>query len=185
MSSLVITVKSPDTATTLRSQLVKQTGAGAHQAAILSKYFHSIAGGVKSASFEVNTASAHPVKATGTLTLTYASIVDNNTMTIGKTTLTWKTTAPANENEVRKITDLATTAANLVTAINAHSVLGNILTATNVAGVVTVTCKSAGEIGNQIALSSSNGTGTAVSGAYMAGGTGGPTGTAASFARGY
>ncbi len=184
MSSLVITVKSPDTATTLRSQLVKETGAGAHQAAILSNYFHSIAGGVKSASFEVNTGTASPVAASGTLTLTYASISANDTMVIGKTTLTWKTGAPANENEVRKQTDLATTAENLVVAINAHSVLGNIVVASRSAGVVTITCKVQGEIGNQIALSSSA-AGAVASAAYLASGAGGAIGTAVSFSRGY
>jgi phage tail sheath gpL-like len=105
-------------------------------------------------------------------------------MVIGKTTLTWKTGAPANENEVRKQTDLATTAENLVVAINAHSVLGNIVVASRSAGVVTITCKVQGEIGNQIALSSSA-AGAVASAAYLASGAGGAIGTAVSFSRGY
>jgi len=184
MSSLVVTVKSPDTAATLRSQFVKETGAGAHQAALLANYFHSIAGGVKSASFEVNTGTANPVAASGTLTLTFASIVANDTMTIGKTVLTWKTTAPANENEVQKLTDASISAANLVTAINAHSVLSGIVLASNVAGVVTITCKVQGEIGNQLALSSSS-AGAVASATYLASGAGGALGTAVSFSRGF
>lgn len=185
MSTLTIVIKSPDAAATLRTQLQKQAGSAVLECQNLANYFVSLAGGIKSAQFEVNSASASPVKASGTLTLTYASIAANDTFSVGKTQFTWKTGAPASENEVRKITDLATTAANLVTAINAHSVVGNIVTASNVAGVVTVTAKQAGEIGNQIALVSSNGTGTAVSASYLASGAGGATGTAVSYSRGY
>ena len=184
MSSLVIIVKSPDTATTLRSQLLKQAGAGSQQAALLSTYFHAIAGGVKSAAFRVSTGTANPVAASGTLTLTYASIVANDTMIIGKTTLTWVTGAPANESQVRKITDLTTTAENLVVAINAHSVLSKVVTATRSAGVVTIACKVQGEIGNQLPLSSSS-AGAVASASYLASGAGGALDTPVDFARGF
>ena len=183
MSTLQITIKSPDTAATLRSQFQKDSSASSLEASVLANYFQSIASGTKSAQFEVNTASAHPVKASGTLTLTYASINASDTMIIGKTTLTWKTTAPVNENEVRKQTDLATTAANLVVAINAHSVLSGIVVASRSAGVVTIQCKHAGEIGNQIALSSSA-AGAVASASYLASGAGALR-TGVSYSRGY
>ncbi len=183
MSTLQITIKSPDTAATLRSQFQKDSSASSLEAAVLANYFQALASGTKSAQFEVNTASAHPVKASGTLTLTYASILDTHTMTIGKTTLTWTTSAPANESQVRKITDLNTTAANLVTAINSHSVLSGIVVASRVAGVVTIQCKHAGEIGNQIALSSSA-AGAVASASYLASGAG-ALGTGVSYSRGY
>ena len=185
MSTLQITIKSPDTAATLRSQFQKDSSASSLEASVLANYFQSIASGTKSAQFEVNTASAHPVKASGTLTIVYSSVAANDTFSIGKTQFTWKTGAPANESEVRKQTDLSVTVANLVAAINAHSVVGNIVTASAVAGVVTITAKVAGEIGNQIALVSSNAGGTAVSAAYLASGAGGGTGTSTSYSRGY
>lgn len=183
MSSLVITIKSPETSTTLINQLVKQSANAAQECVLLGNYFNSLGAGVKIASFEVSTASASPVKASATLTLTYASIANNDTCVIGATTLTAVTGTPANESQFKKEVDLATTTANLVTVINAHTVLGNIVTASNVAGVVTIQCKVAGEIGNALKLTGS--TGMVASATYLASGAGGGTSTAVSYSRGY
>lgn len=183
MSSLVITVKSPETSATLLSQLVAQSANGAQECVLLGNYFSALAAGVKIASFEVNTAAASPVKASGTLTLVYASISNNDTCVIGATTLTAVTGTPANENQFKKETDLATTVTNFLAAIAAHSVLKGIVTATAVAGVVTITCKVSGEIGNAVKLTGS--TGITASAAYLASGAGGGTGTAVSYSRGY
>jgi phage tail sheath gpL-like len=184
MSSVVITISSPKSQQTLINDIQQSSSLATAETVKLSNWFRSIGSGTESANITVNTSSASPVAASGTLTLTYASITANDTMVIGKTTLTWKTGAPANESEVRKITDLATTAENLVVAINAHSVLGNIVVASRVAGVVTITAKVKGEIGNQLPLSSSA-AGAVASATYLASGAGGATGTAVSYSLGY
>jgi phage tail sheath gpL-like len=185
MSTLQITIKSPDTAATLRSQFQKNSSSSSLEASVLANYFQSIASGTKSAQFEVNTASAHPVKASGTITATYASVANNDTVTIAGVVFTCVTGTPSGEAQYKKETDGPTTIQNLLVKVNAHSTIGNIITASRSGSVLTLTAKVAGEIGNFLSLASSNGTGQAVSGTYLASGAGGGTGTSTSYSRGY
>lgn len=75
-------------------------------------------------------------------------------------------------------------ASRLEIAINAHSVASTIVSASTVLAVVTVTAKQKGVIGNFVVASSSGGTITVTGSGYLAGGTGGATSTAISYARG-
>lgn len=118
--------------------------------------------------------TADAVQASGTITL--ASVLANDTVTIGKTTLTAKA-SPATEDEFSQAGTDTQDAASLASKINAHSVLGKVVYATSSAGVVTVTCVVPGLIGNQLALASSNGGRLAVSAAYMTSGAGGQSNT--------
>lgn len=121
------------------------------------------------------------VQASGTITC--ASVAADDTVTIGKTTLTAKA-SPASEDEFDQSGTDTADGADLAAVINAHSVLSKFVYATASAGVVTVTAHQAGSVGNHIALSSSNGTRLAVSGSgYLASGAGGCESVPATFGR--
>ena len=139
-----------------------------------------VAIGAVQATIDVQSSSDNPVAASGTLTLTSAIATD--AVTIGKTTLTASST-PANENqwEIDGASDTLD-AASLAAAINAHSALSLIVTATSAAEVVTITAKQKGVLGNYIALSSADAT-IVASATYLASGAGGSTNAAVSIAR--
>lgn len=97
--------------------------------------------------------------ATGTITL--SSHVATDTVTVGTVTLTCDTDYAEGGDDTE-------TADNLATAINAHATLGALVIASADTGVVTLTAKVPGLIGNQIALAiSAHGS---VSASYMASG---------------
>jgi hypothetical protein len=95
----------------------------------------------------------------------------NDTLVIGGTTLTNKTT-PANESEFADAATDALLAASVVACINAHSVLSKIVWAavtTSASGIITVYCKHPGPIGNLVTLAET-GNGFTLGGAALASG---------------
>jgi phage tail sheath gpL-like len=130
-----------------------------------------LAAGAQVGSVTTSVSTSDPVAASGTITL--ATVSADDTVTIGKTTLTAKA-SPSGEDQFSQAGTDTVDAAGLVTKINAHSVLGKLVFASSSAGVVTVTAHAKGSVGNHIALTSSNGTRLAVTGSgYLASGTGG------------
>ncbi len=180
-TSFVITISTPLTNAQMNDKYLLSSTVPRNECTALSQLFKRIGDGLTSASFDVQYGSAAPVRATNTLTLTYASIANLDTVVIAGTTLTCVTGAPANENQFRKITDLATTAQNLVNCVNVHSVLSKLMVASRVAGVVTLTMLTPGAIGNQAPLVGS--TGMVVGAALFANGAGGATSTVVSYVR--
>lgn len=89
-----------------------------------------------------------------TITITFANITAGETIVIGTTTLAWAVAA-ANEDEVTIGADLAAATTNLTAAINVHSDLRGIFSATGVTatGIVTVTYLGDPRIGRLIGLS--------------------------------
>lgn len=168
-SSLVVTISSEESQS-LNQQLHQLSGQPKRNMLELSQLFKDLASHRRRGTISIQTASAAPVAASGTITI--ASIQADDTVTIGKTTLTGKS-SPSGENQFDSDGSDTVVAEALVAKINAHSVLSLLVVASNVAGVVTITCLTKGEIGNHIALASSNGTRLAVSAAYLASGTGG------------
>lgn len=75
----------------------------------------------------------------------------DGTITIGGVVLTAKA-SPANENEFAAGSDAATAATGLAAAINAHSALVGLVTASAAAGVVTIASAVPGRIGNLITV---------------------------------
>ena len=125
--------------------------------------------------------SAAAVAASGTLTL--ASVIATDAITIGTTTFTFTSTPTlATDVEVDGATN-ADDAAALAAAINAHPTVSQIVTASAASAVVTVRAKQKGVVGNFIPLSSADATITA-SGAFLTGGTGGATTAAVTYACG-
>ncbi len=91
-----------------------------------------------------------PARQVVTIT-SYANLIatSNDTLKIGATTFTFKG-SPSTEAEVGALTNNDTTAANLVTKINAHSVAGLLFVATAVTNVVTITAKNNATVGSTI-----------------------------------
>lgn len=87
-----------------------------------------------------------------TATCTQASIVADDTVVIGNVTLTWKSSA-ANENQVTIGASDTAAAANLAAAINAHSKLSGLVSASSSSGVCTITYPGADRTAALIGLS--------------------------------
>lgn len=133
----------------------------------LSHLFKRFTAGLANGKFQVNV-DASVAKASGTLTC--ASVSDADTCVIGGVTLTAKTSPSGQSQWLRGVSDSADAAA-LVACVNAHTSLAGMVTASNLAGVVTVSAFASGAIGNGISLV---GTATrmAASAANLAGGSG-------------
>ncbi len=91
-----------------------------------------------------------PARQVVTIT-SYANLVatSDDTLKIGATTFTFKASASL-EGEVAAVTNNNTTAANLVTKINAHSVAGLLFKATASNAIVTITAKNNATLGSTI-----------------------------------
>lgn len=95
--------------------------------------------------------------ATGTITVTnYANLVSgtDDSVTIGGVVFTAQTGAVTPGGATfQAATDNATTAASLAAQINAHSVVGSLVTAVAVGAVITLTADDTGVTGNEIDVS--------------------------------
>lgn len=171
MSTITFTVKSEESQAVLQDRH-QRSGSDSEMAIAAMHLFSDLSSGSRRASVDIQTGSADPVAASGTLTL--VSAIATDAITVGSETFTF-TSTPSTENdvEVDGATD-ADDASALAAAINAHSVASQIVTASALSNVVTITAKQKGVVGNFINLSSADGTITA-SGANLTGGTGGVT----------
>lgn len=106
-------------------------------------------------------ATTDGVKASGTITFA-ANPTADDTITVGTTTLTFKSADPG-ENEVLIGSDVAATIDNVIAA------LPDSVTGAKSSGVLTITAVAAGTAGNSIALAKS-GSDITVSGATLTGG---------------
>jgi hypothetical protein len=82
-------------------------------------------------------------------TVTFASLANDNTITLGGTVFTAKTSGAAGAVQFNLGADDTEAAANAVVVINAHTTIGTIVTATSDGAVITLTAKESGAIGNQ------------------------------------
>jgi phage tail sheath gpL-like len=168
MSTLVLTIDAELTAGTLSDAL----GSNREQAlAAVGRILQGVEGGAYNAAVTIGLGTSDPVRASGTMTIVYASLAANDTVAVAGQTLTCVTSAPS-ANQFRKETDGTVTAANLAAAINAATTSAARVSATSSGVVVTVRAHNAGTAGNLIALTSS-GAGVTLSGANLASGAGG------------
>lgn len=165
MSTVSVTIKTPKSYTNFN-----KSGQGKENLVRLINLLSGAVVGAHVGDVYVSGSTSDPVAASGTLTLTSAIATD--AVTIGKTTLTASST-PANENQW-EIDGASNTldAASLAAAINAHSALSLIVSASSATNVVTITALQKGVIGNYIALSSADAT-IVASATYLASGAGG------------
>ena len=78
------------------------------------------------------------VRPTATATFGTADVANDDTISIGGVTFTWKA-APANESQIQTSTTEATAASRFAAAVNAHSKLKGLVNASAPSAVVTVT----------------------------------------------
>jgi hypothetical protein len=180
-SSLVITLKMNRAQGDL-TRYKLDTSTPRTQCITLETLFKRLASGTETASFDVQTAAAAPVRATNTLTLTYAGISNNDTVVIAGTTLTCVTGTPSGFTQFKKQTDATVTATNLVAAVTGNTTLNKLMTAASVAGVVTLTLLTPGVVGNQVPLVGS--AGIVVGAAAFANGAGGYETAVVNYSRG-
>jgi phage tail sheath gpL-like len=152
----------------------------------LSNLFKKLASGAISGSIIAQKAAVAAVRASGTITTIYADLAANDTVTIAGITITCVTGTPSGFTQWKKVTDLATTSANLAAAINGLTTLNIYVSATSAAGVVTITANQAGVVGNLITLAknAATPTGLAVSAAALASGAGGASSAPVTYSRG-
>jgi hypothetical protein len=153
------------------------TGTDARDKALnLASAIKAMAGGVRNGSI---ISHVDAVRATGTITITYAKLIATDTIKIGATTLTCKTSDANGTTEFLKVGNATDTATSLCACINANTTLSTFLTATSALGVVTIVCKQPGLIGNAIGLAATEGTAEAMaeSAANLASGTNGTVST--------
>lgn len=177
MSTIVVTIKTNEADATQFAQ----AGQPHRCLTNVRNALEAIATGSKLGGVDVQVSAADPVRASGTLTTVYATIVNGSTIVIGGTTLTCVTGTPnVDYSEFKKVTDLATTIANMAAAINGHATTSKLVSAAVTStGVVTVTAHAAGTVGNQITLV--GGTGVTAGAANLASGAGGAGSRAVSY----
>lgn len=182
MSSIVIVVKSDKAQATINGRMRLDTTEPRKVANALSNFFHSAAGGLENCSITVQSSATDPVRASGTATVAYATLIATDTVTIGGQVLTCVTGTPTTA-QYKKETDGTVTAVNLAAAINAHATLSQIVSATSALAVVTISANVSGVIGNLVATVSS-GLGVVMGAAVLASGAGGATNPIISYSRG-
>jgi hypothetical protein len=139
--------------------------------------------GIKSGSIlgsvDVHYVAASPVAASATVTLTYANIDADDTVTVANTVLTAKASGANGTTQFNKETDATVTATNLAACINANTTLNKFVSASSAAGVVTITSLVKGVVGNGLALATSDATAFAL--VAFASGAGGQNGAPVSY----
>lgn len=158
------------------------TTAGKHQSLInMAQLLKGLSAGATLATVYASVSSADPVAASATATC--ASVSNADTITVAGTVLTAKTSPSGSAEWARGVSDTADGDA-LAACINANATVSQYVTASNAAGVVTITANCKGVVGNLITLVSSNGTRLAVTGSgKLASGAGGVTAAPTTFGR--
>ena len=166
--SLIVTTESVD------SKLLGNAGSARESVNNVLNLLQAMLGGNENGKIDATLVQGTaPAAASGTVVLTYASIANNDTVTLGNTVLTCVTAAPSGA-QFQKVTDGPTTATNLAALINSNATTSALFSATAVSSTVTITCLQKGVLGNAVGLTTSNGTGFAVT--APSGGAGGPSG---------
>lgn len=132
----------------------------------LMNFLRGMIGGLYGTSIEYSVDEAG-VAAAGTVT--FASAINNDTITVGGVVLTGVTGTPG-ANQFKVGVSNNADAAAYAAAVNAHATLSKYVVASAVGAVVTLTAQEKTPIGNLITLASINGTRLAVSGAALTGG---------------
>jgi hypothetical protein len=147
------------------SSKVRLSGDKRDSAVNISNFVKASAGGLSSASYQVNVDSAQAV---GTITST-GTATNNETLTVCGVTLTAKTSG-ATGPQFNISATVATQAANIAAAINATATISTYCSATSSLGVVTITITCPGVLGNLATITESC---TNVSAVSFTGGTDG------------
>lgn len=130
--------------------MLKSASKQKEQAVSLRNFFHALAGAEHNAKLAVQVNSGDAVAAHGTITL--ASFVATNTITVGSQTFTCESSGASGNNQFNVGGSDTLTAAAAVVAINAHPTLSPYILATSALAVITITSLVPGDIGNSIKI---------------------------------
>lgn len=151
---------------TIKDKILKPASKPREQAVALHSFFNALAGSDRDAKVVAQVNSGDAVKASGTIT--FSSFANNDTFTIGSETFTCKTSGASGNNQFNIGGTDTLSAVAAIAKINAHPNLLQTVVASNLAGVITVTCIVPGKIGNYIGIAiSAHGS---VSGSVLASG---------------
>lgn len=140
----------PTSAATFDARCKLVPGRSGQSLTNIGNYFEAIGGGPYAGSCLV---SSGAVMAQGKVTITSTGPTDGETMTVGNVTITAKTSGavPA-EGEFDINASATIVATGMALAINSVPELAGVVTASSLAGVVTITAAVPGAIGNGIDL---------------------------------
>jgi len=147
--------------------LVQTAGVGDETSVSLGAILRGLRSGSYSGTVETAIDEAG-VQASGTVTC--ASVLNNDTVTVAGVVLTGKTGTPSGGAEWKAGVSNTADGAALAACINANTTTLKYVTASAASGVVTITALDKSYCGNLITLASSNGTRLAVSAATLANG---------------
>lgn len=169
----IITVTHGNEAYQTAKDLLLKPSSKPRQAMVwFSRFFDAVSLGNRSAKVAAYVTTGDQTTATGTFTFSGISTA-NDTILVNGVTFT-AVASGATNNQFNVGTTATTQAANLVSAINASTtaLVSGTVTASNLAGVVTVTAKVSGQVGNAITIAKGTDAGTVctVSGARLTGG---------------
>lgn len=166
----ITVVHGEETGLTVADKFVKDNGDGPMAMARLVELFGGLSGKAQGARVSVRVGEGTSTAATATITCTQASASDPDTVTIGDVVLTAVAAAPSTDEFLIGSNDTEL-ADNLAAAITAQVTLSQHVTATAATGVVTLTAKTAGSIGNLIKLETDNAPAFALSATSLGGAT--------------
>lgn len=135
---------------TIKDKLLKPASKPKEQATALHGFFNALRGGDRDGKLVVQVNSGDAVAASGTITL--ASFVATNTITVGSETFTCEASGASGNNQFNIGGSDTLTASAAVAVINAHPNLSQTVSASSSGAVITITAKVAGRIGNYIPL---------------------------------
>lgn len=116
----------------------------------LQNLIAKMSGGASNGTIATTIDAGDGVAATGTVT--FSSLANNDTVTVGTQTFTAKTSGASGANQFNLGANDTDAGANFATAVNAHTSLTGVVTASAAAGVTTLTTAIVGLIGNQIGI---------------------------------
>lgn len=161
----MVVVAHDETSTNAQQDLIAESGYSMLAGLKLKDYFKMITSGIRPGVVQTK---VNAVKATGTVT--FSSIVQNDTVTINGVVFTGKD-SPSTAVQFQTGGTDAAAATSLAALINADTTLDGMVVATADGAVITLTALVPGELGNAVTLAiSAHGS---VSAARMSGGTNG------------
>lgn len=134
----------------IKARLQAANGHSRQEANLLIDFIAALASGVRMGSMNVGVDDGDGVAATGTVT--FASLANNDTVTVGTQVFTAKTSGASGANQFNLGANDTDAATNFAAAVNAHASLLGVVTASPAAAVTTITSAVKGLIGNQIGI---------------------------------
>lgn len=135
---------------TVKDKLLKPASKPKEEAHSLRNFFNALSGSDRDAKLAVQVNSGDAVAASGTIT--FSSIANNDTVTVGTVTFTAKTSGASGATQFNIGGSDTNAGTNFAAAVNAHSTLSPYVSASAASGVTTITSLISGDVGNNIPI---------------------------------